>query len=68
MPLTNRKLPRTMPQVIEEVAALIRQHFQWIRDGMTIKEGWRRWLAAGGPYDPRREQVHVVRRVSPHAR
>ena len=51
-PLTNRKLPRTMPQVIEEVAALIRQHFQWIRDGMTIKEGWRRWLAAGGPYDP----------------
>jgi DNA invertase Pin-like site-specific DNA recombinase len=52
-PLTNRKLPRTMPQVILEVAKLIKQHYEWIRDGMTIKEGWRRWLAAGGPYDPR---------------
>jgi len=52
-PLTNRKLPRTIPQVIREVAQLIRQHYEWIRDGMTIKEGWRRWRAAGGPYDAR---------------
>ena len=52
-PLTNRKLPRTMPQIVMEVAQLIRQHYKWIHDGMTIKEGWRRWLAAGGPCDPR---------------
>ena len=52
-PLTNRGLPRTMPQVIEEVAKLICQHYTWIRDGMTIKEGWRRWVNAGGPCDRR---------------
>jgi DNA invertase Pin-like site-specific DNA recombinase len=52
-PLTNRKLPRTMPKVILEVAKLIKQHYEWIRDGMTIKEAWRRWRAAGGPYDNR---------------
>lgn len=52
-PLTNRKLPRTMPRVSPEVAKLIKQHHEWIRDGMTIKEGWRRWRAAGGAYDPR---------------
>ena len=52
-PLTNRGLPRTMPQVDPEVAKLIKQHYEWIRDGMTIKEGWRRWVAAGGPCDPR---------------
>jgi DNA invertase Pin-like site-specific DNA recombinase len=35
-PLTNRKLPRTIPQVIAEVAKLIKQHYECIRDGMTI--------------------------------
>ena len=52
-PRTNRGLPRTAPQVDPEVATLIKQHYEWIRDGMTIKEGWRRWVAAGGPCDPR---------------
>jgi site-specific DNA recombinase len=52
-PLTNRGLPRTMPQVREDVAVLIRQHYEWIRDGMSIREGLRRWVAAKGPYDPR---------------
>ena len=23
---------------------LIQQHYEWIRDGMTIREGWRRWV------------------------
>jgi site-specific DNA recombinase len=58
-PLTNRKLPRTMPQIDPEVAKLIKMHFEWIRDGMTIKEGWRRWLAAGGPCDPRSTLKHM---------
>lgn len=50
---TNRGRPRTMPAVNEEVAAAIRQHFEWIRDGMPIAEGQRRWVRAGGPVDPR---------------
>lgn len=53
LPPTNRGRPRTMPQVVPEVAVMIRQHLAWIRDGMPIKEGWRRWVRAGGPCDPR---------------
>jgi len=52
-PLTNRGRPRMAPQVVPEVAELIRQHYEWIRDGMTLAEGLRRWRAAGGPCDPR---------------
>jgi site-specific DNA recombinase len=58
-PLTNRKLPRTAPQVDPEVANLIRQHYQWICDGMKIREGWRRWVAADGPRDPRSTLGHM---------
>jgi DNA invertase Pin-like site-specific DNA recombinase len=56
---TNRGRPRTMPQVVPEVAERIREHFRWIRDGMGIKEGWRRWVAAGGPHDPRSTLGHM---------
>ena len=42
-----------MPQVDPEAAKLICQHFEWIRDGMSLGEGQRRWVAAGGPCDPR---------------
>ncbi|NLF71023.1 MAG: recombinase family protein [Candidatus Anammoximicrobium sp.] len=52
-PLTNRGRPRTMPEVEPDVAKLITQHYDWIRDGMPIKEGWRRWVKGGGPCDPR---------------
>lgn len=45
--------PRTEPAVDPETAKLIEQHFKWIRDGMSVREGWRRWLKAGGPCDPR---------------
>jgi DNA invertase Pin-like site-specific DNA recombinase len=51
-PLTKLGRPRTMPQIDPEVAALIRQHFKWIRDGMSLAEGLRRWRAAGGPCAP----------------
>jgi DNA invertase Pin-like site-specific DNA recombinase len=60
---TNRGKPRTMPQNTEATAELIRQHYGWIRDGMAIKEGWRRWVKAGGPCDPR----STLRRMSYHA-
>jgi hypothetical protein len=56
---TNRGRPRTMPQIIPEAANLIRQHYEWIRDGMGLKEGWRRWVSAGGPCDPRSTIGHM---------
>jgi hypothetical protein len=58
-PPTNRGRPRTMPRTDDDVAALIRQHFEWIRDGMPLKEGWRRWVKAGGPRDPRSTSNHT---------
>ena len=52
-PLTNRGKPRTVPEVDPAAKDLIIQHFQWIRDAMPIRQGWRRWVAANGPCDPR---------------
>jgi DNA invertase Pin-like site-specific DNA recombinase len=52
-PLTNRGKPRTIPEVDPAVKPLIIQHLEWSRDGMPIREGWRRWVAANGPCDPR---------------
>ena len=52
-PSTRLGRPRTVPGVNQDVARLIIQHFEWHRDGMPIKEGWRRWNAVGGPCDPR---------------
>jgi site-specific DNA recombinase len=52
-PLTNRGLPRTRPATDKEVAELILQHYEWIRDGMSVQEGWRRWVKSEGPCDPR---------------
>jgi hypothetical protein len=45
--------PRRAPAVSASVAAMIRQHYEWVRDGMSLSEGWRRWVDAGGPTDPR---------------
>lgn len=59
-PATNRGRPRTMPAVSETAATLIREHYGWILDGMPIKEGWRRWVQAGGPYDPRSTSGHMT--------
>jgi site-specific DNA recombinase len=50
---TNRGLPRTMPAVDAEVSERIRQHFEWIKAGMTVAEGARRWRQEKGPCDPR---------------
>ena len=52
-PLTNRERPSTMPEVDPEAAKLIREHAQLLLNGMSVREGVRRWNAAGGPVDPR---------------
>ncbi len=52
-PLTNRGLPRTIPEVDPAAADLIQQHARWLLEGMNITEGLRRWRKAGGPCDPR---------------
>lgn len=57
-PVTNRGFPRTVPEVDPEVAALIRKHARLHLDGMSLKEGWRRWLAAG---DNRKEVLSRIR-------
>lgn len=53
LPTTNRGLVRTVPEVDPDAAELIRKHAQLLLRGMPLKEGWRRWLAADGPCDPR---------------
>lgn len=58
-PITNRGLPRTVPEIDPEAAELIRKHARLHLDGMSLKEGWRRWLAEGGPCDPRSTLGHM---------
>lgn len=50
---TNLGLPRTMPSLDPRFAELFRQHCQLHLGGMSIKEGWRRWVQVGGPCDRR---------------
>jgi DNA invertase Pin-like site-specific DNA recombinase len=52
-PQTNRGLTRTVPEVDPEVAKMIREHYHFINDGMPIRKGWQKWVADGGPADPR---------------
>ncbi len=52
-PLTKLGRPRRMPAVSKDTSKLIAEHFQLIRDGMPIRQGWKRWVAAGGPSDSR---------------
>lgn len=61
-PVTNRGLTRTVPEIDNgspdsdekpDAAAMIVRHYELIRDGLPIKQGWRKWVADGGPADPR---------------
>jgi DNA invertase Pin-like site-specific DNA recombinase len=52
-PKTNRGRTRTVPAVDPAAAELIRRHVAWHLEGMPLREGLRRWRAAGGPVDPR---------------
>ena len=58
---TNLGRPRMAPAIDSDAAKLIVQHFVWIRDGMPIREGWRRWVAANGPSDPRSKSSQISR-------
>ena len=59
-PLTNRGLRRTAPEVDPEVAKLIQKHACLLLDGMSLKDGLRRWIAEGGPCDPRSPSRHMT--------
>jgi hypothetical protein len=52
-PPTKLGKPRTVPAVTPAVAEMIRKHVRWILDGMPLSQAWRRWVAEGGPCDPR---------------
>ena len=52
-PMTNRGGPRTEPEIDPEAAAMIREHFQLIHDGLPISQGWQKWVSDSGPVDPR---------------
>lgn len=36
-----------------DVGAMIVRHYEMIRDGLPIAEGWKRWVEERGPKDPR---------------
>jgi DNA invertase Pin-like site-specific DNA recombinase len=59
-PPTKNGRPRTIPEIDPDVAQLIVQHFEWIRSGMPLRVGWRRWVEAGGPVDSRSTVGHMT--------
>jgi len=59
-PLTNRSLPRTEPEVDSHVAEKIVEHYEAIRDGETIRKGWKKWVAEGLPADPRSSNGYMT--------
>lgn len=69
-PLTNRGLPRTVPEIDRkspedpedklDVAAKIKEHFEMIRDGLPIRQGWLKWVEEGLPNDPRSTSPHMT--------
>ena len=52
-PRTKLGRERRIAEIDPEAAKLILRHFKWHLDGMSIAEGWRRWVEGNGPYDPR---------------
>ncbi len=43
-----------------DVAEMIVEHYELIRDGVPIKQGWRKWVADGGPADPRSTKGYMT--------
>jgi hypothetical protein len=58
-PPTRSGKPSCRDVIDPQVAALIVQHFEWIRDGMPVTEGWYRWVTEGGPVDKRSKSGHM---------
>ncbi|TWT38947.1 recombinase family protein [Blastopirellula retiformator] len=59
-PLTNRGLPRTAPEIDPDVGPKIKEHFEMIRDGVPIRQGWLKWVEEGLPNDPRSTSPHMT--------
>lgn len=65
-PPTKLGRPRTTSAVDSVAADLIRQHFEWVRDAMTLREGLLRWQEAGGPLSPRCKVGYMSTTVCRH--
>ena len=50
---TNRGSSKAIPEIDPEVGKLVRDHFEMVAQGVPLRETWRRWLTAKGPYDKR---------------
>jgi DNA invertase Pin-like site-specific DNA recombinase len=59
-PLTNRGLTRTVPEIDLDAATRIVEHWKLILGGMPIHKGWRKWVAEGGPCDPRSTKGYMT--------
>ena len=59
-PRTKGNKPRTVPRPNERAAELIRRHYTWIAEGMSLAEGVKRWNRDGGPCDPRSTRKHMT--------
>ena len=59
-PVTNRGLTRTVPEIDSKIAKMIREHWKLILGGMPIYKGWQKWVADGGPCDPRSSRGYMT--------
>jgi len=67
VPEVDRKIPKLSDGVESDdsedgldVAEMIVEHYELIRDGMPIKQGWLKWVADGGPADPRSTKGYMT--------
>ena len=59
-PVTNRGLTRTVPEIDPDAAQRIVEHWKLILGGMPILKAWRKWVAEGGPIDPRSTKGYMT--------
>ena len=59
-PVTNRGLTRTVPEIDPHAAQRIVEHWKLILGGMPIHNGWQKWVADGGPCDPRSTRGYMT--------
>ena len=67
VPEVDRKSPDQSDQTDTEasaiepdVAQMIVEHYTLTRDGMPIRKAWRKWVADGGPTDPRSTKGYMT--------
>lgn len=59
-PVTNRGLTRTVPEIDADAAQRIVEHWKLILGGMPILKAWQKWVAEGGPFDPRSTKGYMT--------